>query len=160
MSSTQISVSDKVSNVNLHLMPFTIVPQNGAQSQEARVSDFFLVKEHEGALKASFRGRDGRGVRLDVPEGYVGMIVSGESVAKKYKVDDSDEESGDGDGKKDEKEVRQLKKVGEFNHFILWDHDVAPHPTDHPFEWMRWPQVAEVLHKPIDASQVEAKNVK
>ena len=60
----------------VQLLPFAVVPQDGAASQEARVSDFMLVSQREGRLSSSFRGRAIEGVRLALPEHYVGAVAT------------------------------------------------------------------------------------
>jgi hypothetical protein len=55
----------------LHLVPFSFVAYSGP----ARVSSYFVIERaatDENVLEATFRGRELRGCRVEVPAGYRG----------------------------------------------------------------------------------------
>ncbi len=163
----RVGVAKKTSDATVHLLPFTVVPQEGAAMQPARVADYLLVREQGGVLSSSFRGREVKGVRLAVPEGYTGavMMVS-ETEAKKpkkkakYSEDEEGDDDEDGRGASD-KGAKTAERTGlvtkTFTHLAVWDHDTPPLDTDNPAEWLRWPQLATAINTPIDEAQVNAR---
>ncbi len=161
----RVTVAKKTPSASLHLLPFAVVPQDDAPLQPARVSDYFLVREEGANLSASFRGRAVKGVRLAVPDGYTGAVVmvsddgSKAKKAKKAKYsEDEEEEDEDAEGGargKGEQRTGTVTKV--FRSMVVWQHDLAPQETDAPAQWMQWPQLASVVHAPIDERLVSER---
>ena len=151
----------------VQLLPFAVVPQDGAASQEARVSDLMLVSQREGRLSSSFRGRAIEGVRLALPEHYVGAVatVDERRGAKKRRVDSDDEQEADEEddafavnngpvpGRKGEIQAT-------FREIILWEHDTAPLSSDNPFEWMEWPKFAKIINQPVKEEDLSKRTEK
>ncbi len=89
--------------VQVQQLPFTVVAQDNAPWQAAAVSTYFLVREcgvsaaagpFERVLHASFRGRELKGVRVPVPAGYVGAVVSVEPQCKRARTAAGDGRTG------------------------------------------------------------------
>ncbi len=162
----RVSVPKKVVRAKaVHLLPFSIVPQDGAAMQEARVSDYFLVSE---ALVASFRGREVRGAALRVPEGFVGAVAMvAPREKKREKREEEEEEEEEQEEEEEEEKDKAYKKMktertGQvkqtFDSLIVWEHDAAPMPeTDNVFEWMKWPKLASAIHAPIELEKIESR---
>ena len=129
--------------------------------QEARVNDFFLVREEGANLTASFRGRGIKGMRLAVPEEYTGAVVmvTEERKAKKPKKsskysedDEEDDEDEESPAPASGGRTGTVAKV--FRSMTVWQHDTAPLETDNPAQWMQWPQLAAALHAPVEERRV------
>ncbi|GJJ11381.1 hypothetical protein Clacol_005613 [Clathrus columnatus] len=145
--------------VEPHLMPFHI-----DYSGSAPISTYFLVKPDStlndeppppppppNALQrlknrfiSAFRGRRLKGLEIDIPEGYVGIVLKGDdendnfvlpkkrpfSPAKRKKtrrnpvVEEEDQNAGMEEIEKQSVETKILRPVGQFNSFTIWNPDV------------------------------------
>lgn len=132
------------------------------------MSDFFLVDEADGVLTSSFRGRQVMGVRLSVPEGFVGTMATVDEGRnqKKRKVDISDEEDDNEDDvayqleQQQHTDARKGVVKSTWKELVLWDHDAPPLDSDNPFEWMKWPKFAASIHKPVSKDDMLARDEK
>ncbi|KIJ55519.1 hypothetical protein M422DRAFT_199768 [Sphaerobolus stellatus SS14] len=157
--------SSPLSDVDAHLMPFHI-----NHTGPASLSTYFLVKPSTPASEepnedtvlqrvksrftAAFRGRKMHGLKVDVPEGYTGIILeaTGEGSStvtaiqkrpvspKKSTIrggrttrgsrtmeDDADDDDFEAEEMRDEDTagpIRTLHATGKFTSFILWNPDV------------------------------------
>lgn len=134
---------DDKSTVKVHLIPFTVeCDEVEGEPQHARVSSYFrVVAGNEGHCRASFRGREVKGVVARVPEGYVGAIVRVDSLRK---------EEGE----------RRGKLEATFREITVWDHDFHPMETDNFFEWLKWPALASAIHAEVEGKSIDERNEK
>lgn len=139
---------------NVHLLPFSVVvPAGGDDLQPAPVSAYFVVNERpDGVLESAFRGRQVRGKRAALPDGFVGAVMKVERVAvkKRKSLDDDDD---DEDGERQDAE-RKGAVTGVFESFVVWNHDSVPADNENPFEWLKWPVLAAAVHRPVSAEEV------
>ncbi|EEZ99790.1 Ribonuclease H2 subunit C-like Protein [Tribolium castaneum] len=116
-------------NSKVQSMPFRILADC-----DAPVSKYFetgvKVQEDE-TQKASFRGYPLRGKTVELPEGYIGVVLH-ESIAP---VSD--------------KEERKFHVTNKFKTLTYWNWDKAPSKNDKIIQALDWIDVAEALHSPI-----------
>ncbi|KKA25246.1 Ribonuclease H2 subunit C, partial [Rasamsonia emersonii CBS 393.64] len=112
---------------------------------------------------AYFRGRKLRGRRVELPEGYEGVVAvptdrilpaSNPGVKTDYSQNEQDG-AIDGDS---EEPVKVLEKQATFNEFVVWGHEVLP-AADDPFvkgveEWLKF---AEAMHSSAPPSTENGK---
>uniref|UniRef100_V9LH85 Ribonuclease H2 subunit C-like protein n=1 Tax=Callorhinchus milii TaxID=7868 RepID=V9LH85_CALMI len=114
----------------LHLLPVRI-ECDGA----AKVSQYFTPsirrEDESGGVTSSFRGRCLHGLDLDVPEGYIGMVLKEE--AKPCAED----------------EERVVRVKSTFSALTCWNLETPPRPDDSAVKAMNWPTVAEAVHAPV-----------
>jgi hypothetical protein len=140
----------------MYLLPFSVIPQDGAPMQDARVSDFFLVDED---LTATFRGREVKGAVLPMPDGYGGAVVM---VTPRDQEAKRNRESGDEDSDAERDEGKKKAKVAEregtvtktFKSMVVFGHDSAPLDSDNPLEWVKWPKLAVAINDPVPADKL------
>ncbi|KAL3467416.1 ribonuclease H2 non-catalytic subunit-domain-containing protein [Aspergillus heterothallicus] len=97
---------------------------------------------------AYFRGRKLRGRRVQIPEGYEGVVVThtDRELPTTTANNATDVEVEEVDGERDDP-VKVLEKQATFNDFVVWAHETIP-PADDPFvkgveEWVKF---AEAMH--------------
>lgn len=100
---------------------------------DAKVSEYFdnYVKNEDEILKSSFRGYPLRGIKLKVPEDYVGIMLQ-ETIRPSRENDE-----------------RKFYVVGEFCEITHWNWDKKPSVNDPFAQALQWIDIAEVLHSPI-----------
>ncbi|KAL2866421.1 ribonuclease H2 subunit C [Aspergillus lucknowensis] len=93
---------------------------------------------------AYFRGRKLRGRRVQIPEGYKGVVAThtGREMPTTLGTSASGAEEVE-----QEEPVKVLEKQGTFSEFVVWGHETIP-AADDPFvkgveEWVKF---AEVIH--------------
>lgn len=101
---------------------------------DAEVSKYFdnYVKcGDDNILSTSFRGYPLRGKKLELPDGYVGLIFH-ETIRPAT-----------------EKDERRFYVVGEFVEITYWNWDKSPTLNDPFAQALQWIDIAEALHSPI-----------
>ena len=77
----------------------------------------------DGKPEAYFRGRKLKGLEIDVPQGYTGVIVQ-EIGKEKMAVQNIHMADLDGDeGDEEQEEVTMLNEVGSFDKVVIWNHE-------------------------------------
>ncbi|KAF2882573.1 hypothetical protein ILUMI_23590 [Ignelater luminosus] len=116
--------------LKIQYMPFKI-----AADSEANVSSYFdkYVKLKEDSnYNASFRGYPLTGKKIDIPDGYKGVILH----ERIKPVTDKDD--------------RNFYVINEFNSFMYWNWDKVPSKNDPILQTIDdWFDIAEALHSPI-----------
>ena len=138
---------------NLNILP-CVIDLNGTVEN---IESYFLVKQpEEGKYRASFRGRALKGIKIDLPTKYRGLIIetqtpqsTNKEKEKKRKRDSSDEE------KIEEAKIRKASILNSFDSFFYWQHDDEPSTESLPFQWFEWPHISRVLHSPVSSQQIE-----
>ncbi|KAL4874125.1 hypothetical protein BDV12DRAFT_159134 [Aspergillus spectabilis] len=95
---------------------------------------------------AYFRGRKLRGRRVQIPEGYEGVVAAHTD----REIPSTDNGSVSEEGERDEP-VKILEKQATFGDYVVWGHETIP-PVDDPFvkgveEWVKF---AEAMHTEHD----------
>ncbi|XP_030749099.1 ribonuclease H2 subunit C [Sitophilus oryzae] len=118
----------KLQNSRVQSIPFKILADC-----DTPVSKYFepYIKSENEILKGSFRGYPLKGKKIDIPEGYVGLVVH-ESIRPTNEKDD-----------------RKFYVINKFNEFTYWNWDKIPSKNDNFLKAMDWIDIAEVLHSPI-----------
>ncbi|CAG9763502.1 unnamed protein product [Ceutorhynchus assimilis] len=106
---------------------------------DAPVSTFFEPYVQTGKndndknpnLTASFRGYPLKGRKIELPEGYVGVLLHESSRPSR------------------EKDERNFYVVNKFKDMVYWNWDKIPSKNDAYLNVLDWIDVAEVLHSPI-----------
>ncbi|KAL2853429.1 ribonuclease H2 non-catalytic subunit-domain-containing protein [Aspergillus pseudoustus] len=97
---------------------------------------------------AYFRGRRLRGRRVQIPEGYEGIVATHTDrelpMTTQNNANDTEVEEVDGER---EEPVKVLEKQATFGDFVVWGHETIP-ASDDPFvkgveEWVKF---AEAMH--------------
>lgn len=116
-----------------------LLPVNIKHDGPANVSGFFkpIITEKNGALTASFRGKPLIGKRLELPEGYVGVVAAEteppvEKKSTKPKL---------------KKKVKAYKAEKSFTDFVYWKWDQHPGENDQIKQALAWLDVAKAIHK-------------
>ncbi|XP_072102173.1 ribonuclease H2 subunit C [Mobula birostris] len=112
----------------VHLLPVTIESDGNA-----RVDQYFTpaVRERNGELLVSYRGRALRGRDLPMPPGYVGLVL------REDQKPCSDEEE------------RAVSVKSAFSSLTYWNLETRPTPDDTVVMAMGWTQIAQALHAPV-----------
>ncbi|KAH7106122.1 ribonuclease H2, subunit C [Auriculariales sp. MPI-PUGE-AT-0066] len=130
-------------------------------------------------VSSSFRGRGLEGVRVNLPEGYGGIVLQSDSTATVKDLEQSDARDDEKRGGRrkgraaavaecDDEEsmlvdgedfssaaaapaAKPLVPTGQFDSFILWgaDHPVDDVMNDYARGLHEWTQLAAELHKPL-----------
>lgn len=100
-----------------HLLPVTI-----KRDGPAKVSAYFepVISEQQGTLHASFRGKPLLGKTLDVPDGFTGLVASGD------------------EGK--------FAAKSSFEKFTYWKWDQRPADNDPVKQSLDWLDVSKAIH--------------
>ncbi|KAL4702065.1 hypothetical protein ACJJTC_009233 [Scirpophaga incertulas] len=108
-----------------HYMPCKI-EEDGV----ANVNKYFEphITEKDGELTASFRGHSLDGVKMLLPDGYRGLVVT---EVKKPLAEDAD---------------RRFQVAGGFKEIIYWNWDKKPSKNDNLVKAMDWIDIAEAIH--------------
>jgi ribonuclease H2 subunit C len=83
------------------------------------------------AFRGSFRGIPLRGTSVNLPAGYIGVVLH-ESIAPLY-----------------ENEERKFHVVNKFKSLNYWNWDKIPSQNDKIVQALEWIEIAEALHSPI-----------
>ncbi|KAL1991202.1 hypothetical protein VTN49DRAFT_5706 [Thermomyces lanuginosus] len=107
--------------------------------------------DNEEHYTAYFRGRKLRGRRVEVPEGYKGVIATPTDRTLPPSTAAENEEQ------EEQEPVKALQQQGTFDAIVVWGHENVP-PEDDPHvrgveEWVKF---ASVMHAP-SSSQEEGK---
>ncbi|KAL2817386.1 ribonuclease H2 non-catalytic subunit-domain-containing protein [Aspergillus granulosus] len=101
---------------------------------------------------AYFRGRKLRGRRVQIPEGYEGIVAThtDRELPTTASRNTTDVEVEEVDGEREEP-VKVLEKQATFGDFVVWGHETIP-PADDPFvkgveEWVRFAEAMHMEHK-------------
>lgn len=124
------NVDSNLKNSKIQCVPFKI-----HADCDAPVLNYFepYVRTTENdVLAASFRGYPLKGKKVDVPEGYVGVVLH-ESIRPTR-----------------EKDERKFYVVNKFKDLIYWNWDRIPSKNDAFLKALDWIDIAEALHSPID----------
>uniref|UniRef100_A0A8C5PDX1 Uncharacterized protein n=1 Tax=Leptobrachium leishanense TaxID=445787 RepID=A0A8C5PDX1_9ANUR len=123
-----LSTLPKAAPEAMHLLPCE-VQREGA----ARVSEYFnpAMREGDGGKEVSFRGRALRGQDVDVPTGFIGLVLK---ETHKPCTDDED---------------RCLTVRSTFSSFTQWNLETPPCADDVLVMSMIWPKIAEAIHSPV-----------
>ncbi|KAH7106127.1 ribonuclease H2, subunit C [Auriculariales sp. MPI-PUGE-AT-0066] len=111
-------------------------------------------------VSSSFRGRGLEGVRVNLPEGYGGIVLQSDSTATVKDLEQSDARDDEKRGGRGKAELlpaaaapaaKPLVPTGQFDSFILWgaDHPVDDVMNDYARGLHEWTQLAAELHKPL-----------
>jgi len=101
---------------------------------DAPVSKYFepyVTKEENNLLSGSFRGYPLKGKKMELPEGYIGVVLH-ESIRPTS-----------------EKDERKFYLVNKFKDVVYWNWDTIPSKNDAFIKALAWVEIAEVLHSPI-----------
>ncbi|XP_076264450.1 ribonuclease H2 subunit C [Rhynchophorus ferrugineus] len=122
------NIESKINDSIVQSIPFRI-----HADCDAPVSQFFqpYVKLEENLLKGSFRGYPLKGKKLDIPGGYVGVVLH-ESIRPN-----------------NEKDERKFYVINKFNEVVYWNWDKTPSKNDSFIQALDWIDIAEALHSPI-----------
>lgn len=127
MSKTTLSWSGEQESVDCELIPCQV-----HHTGEANIELYFNPSISESSdgkhLTASFRGRPLDGVKIDLPEKFTGLLCSQEK-----------NHNGDTD----------LKGVGQFNNFRLWNLDNKPSINDPAVQAIKWLELSASIHRKI-----------
>ncbi|KAL1977418.1 hypothetical protein VTN31DRAFT_277 [Thermomyces dupontii] len=104
---------------------------------------------------AHFRGRKLRGRRVEVPEGYKGVIATPTDRTLPPSIATENEGL---EGQEQEEPVKALQQQGTFDSLLVWGHEALP-PADDPYvrgveEWVRF---ASVMHAPSSSQKEKGK---
>lgn len=99
-------------------------------------------------MEASFRGRHLRGAELELPSGYVSVLL------QQTEVSSGLESSSEGCME------RKWEALGRCHPIRYWNHDVVPRRTDDPRRCMEWLHVAQSISKHVPLEQLEIKRSK
>lgn len=155
----RLSCDVSPSAASLHLLPFAVLPRDGAAVEPASTATFFLPRPRQGSalLTASFRGRALQGERLAVPEGFVGVVARVEPRAEKRRRQAADEEDEEQPEEEEEpSRVRSGSVKSVFDALVVWEHDVAPSACFG--QWLAWPRLAAALHAAVPLGNVDGRN--
>ncbi|XP_078392539.1 ribonuclease H2 subunit C [Cetorhinus maximus] len=113
----------------LHLLPAEV-----RSDGDANVRQYFTaaVRESDGEMQVSFRGRALRGRDLPVPLGYVGLVLK------------EDHEPCL------EEEDRRVRVKSAFSSVTYWNLETPPTADDSVVMAMSWTQLAEAIHAPVE----------
>jgi hypothetical protein len=89
-------------------------------------------------LLASFRGRPLQGRRVQVPEGFLGHVISKEPPAQSVGANTSKGPSSE----------PRIKK--HFREFTYWNWDELPDKNDTVVRALNWLQLAKAIHDPVE----------
>ncbi|CAK9311635.1 unnamed protein product [Citrullus colocynthis] len=89
--------------------------------------------------EAYFRGRKLLGATISLPEGYSGYVLGRKSLASEHRQDSS---------------PWQVK--AKFENITYWNHDTLPSQDDMFQRSFHWLTVAQALHKPVTAEDLES----
>ncbi|KAL4806426.1 ribonuclease H2 non-catalytic subunit-domain-containing protein [Aspergillus unguis] len=92
---------------------------------------------------AYFRGRKLRGRRVQIPEGYEGVVAAHSD----REMQTTTERETVGEESEQEEPVKVLEKQADFKDYVVWSHETVP-AADDPFvkgveEWVKF---AEAMH--------------
>ncbi|KAL4754465.1 hypothetical protein BDW72DRAFT_166226 [Aspergillus terricola var. indicus] len=100
-------------------------------------------EDDKGLQTAYFRGRRLRGRRVQLPEGYEGVVVT-HTEREMPTATDHVTVSSEGEHNKP---VKLLEKQATFGEYVVWGHEVIPAADDSFVKGVEeWVQFAEVMH--------------
>ncbi|XP_067877989.1 LOW QUALITY PROTEIN: ribonuclease H2 subunit C [Heterodontus francisci] len=113
----------------LHLLPAEIKTDG-----DANVDQYFIpaVRERDGGMQVSYRGRALRGQGCPVPPRYVGLVLK------------EDHEPCL------EEEDRAVRIKSAFSSLTYWNLETPPTADDSLVTAMTWTQIAEAVHAPVE----------
>ncbi|CAH0546180.1 unnamed protein product [Brassicogethes aeneus] len=124
------NIESNKNDSKVHSVPFTIHAECDAQ-----VDKYFETgvkkNQEDGTFTASFRGYPLKGARVELPEGYMGVVLH-ESIKPET-----------------EKEERKFYVVNNFKSFTYWNWGKIPSQADTIRQALDWLEIAEVLHSPL-----------
>ncbi|CUS15783.1 unnamed protein product [Tuber aestivum] len=137
----------------IHLLPCHVKYTGSANATKHWVVN---AGEVDGTKVAHFRGRRLIGKGVSLPEGYSGLLASGfdwmdriegkglimdwgvghvltvtdeaptDVIERSKRNRPVEEEEGEGEGEEEKGEVRIFKGLANFDHVVVWGHDIAP----------------------------------
>ncbi|KAG6879054.1 hypothetical protein C0992_005543 [Termitomyces sp. T32_za158] len=173
ISNSQDVVSSQEPGASTDALKDTVEP-DASFVPEASSSDAKPVTDATTRFISSFRGRTIQGLKVAIPEGYVGVVLRGKDASNRDKKgkgperktlrndekratrsrrkDANDEPESVGDdlmNVDDDEETRTLSIASQFSSFVLWH---ADHPVDEGRdEYIRslseWTQLAHLIHQ-------------
>ncbi|XP_078671785.1 ribonuclease H2 subunit C-like [Branchiostoma floridae x Branchiostoma belcheri] len=114
----------------LHLLPCEV--EHTGPAQVARFFTPGVRDSGQGALQASFRGRELRGENVTLPDGYTGLVLK-----EKHKAV-SDEEA------------RVFHAAQKFQEFTYWNMETPPSKNDGLQKALHWLEISKAIHSPVD----------
>lgn len=112
----------------------------------------------DGKTSAYFRGRKLYGKKVNVPEGYRGIVVSStDRILPKPTAQTTD----DGEDGEEEPEVKVMEEQSDFDHIMVWGHESVPEDAADPYvkgidEWIAFSEQVCIIGMPY--SLMGAKN--
>ncbi|GLC47616.1 hypothetical protein PLESTB_000007400 [Pleodorina starrii] len=125
-----VTVPAGVREDQLHNLPIKLT-HNATAAQ-------LTEKWNPDAQQAYLRGRLLRGMKVQLPEGYTGLVVRSS-------------------GSQTDECQRQWTAASEFSSFMVWAHDVAPGPSDPIRRTLEWCTLSNPVHVTVSLEEVEAE---
>ncbi|KAJ8929290.1 hypothetical protein NQ314_018045, partial [Rhamnusium bicolor] len=127
LMATREDLSSK--NSNIQSVPFKI--HADCDAKVAKYFDNYVKTTEDKTFKGSFRGYPLRGKKVDMPEGYLGLVLH-ESIKPAR-----------------DKDERKFYVINNFTNITFWNWDKIPSENDSIIQALQWIYVAEALHSPI-----------
>ncbi|XP_022902120.2 ribonuclease H2 subunit C isoform X1 [Onthophagus taurus] len=125
----KVGLVTDVINSQVQSVPFKIHADHDAKITKY-FNNYVKTKESNG-LTCSFRGHPLDGIKVNIPQEYVGVVLH-ESIRP-----DTD------------KEDRKFYATNKFSNVIYWNWNKTPTKNDSFIQAIEWIEIAEVLHSPI-----------
>ncbi|KAJ8959366.1 hypothetical protein NQ318_022052 [Aromia moschata] len=116
-------------NSKIQSVPFKI--HADCDAKVTKYFDDYVKTNNDGILEGSFRGYPLRGKQINIPEGYVGLVLH-ESIKPPR-----------------EKDERKFYVVNHFSEITFWNWNKTPSDNDSIMQALQWIDVADALHSPI-----------
>lgn len=113
----------------------TQTPGKQTNSIQLTFTDLSLA---DGKISAYFRGRKLYGKKVNVPEGYKGVVLSS---TDRILPKSAPEPTEDEDDVEEEPEVKVMEEQSDFDHIMVWGHESVPEDAADPYvkgmdEWI------------------------
>lgn len=135
-------------------LPADLLPCTVDYEGPAPVTGYFRPTSTEDTsdgsivMEAAFRGRHLRGAELELPSGFVPILL------QQAEVPAGLESCSEGC------EERKWEALGRCRPVRYWNHDVVPTRTDDPRRCVEWLHVAQSISKHVSLEQIEIKRSK
>jgi len=145
------AVHDTASSI--HLLPCRIQSDSVAAVSQYFVPTIITNSQSDNSrttLKASFRGRPLEGERVELPPGYIGLVLSEEVNSSKSKEDSSSKSKEDSKVREENssksREERTLTVENKFKSLTQWNLDQAPGLSDKFTQALKWLEISQAIH--------------
>ncbi|KAJ8922456.1 hypothetical protein NQ315_004403 [Exocentrus adspersus] len=128
-------IQDNSKDSNVQSLPCRI--HADCDASVAQYFDNYVKTKEDGTLSGSFRGYPLRGKKVQVPEGYSGLVLHESSRPS------------------DDKEERTFHVAGKFEEMTFWNWDKATGDGDGITRALEWIEIAKALHSPIEGELFE-----